>query len=123
MEKPLLIAGLLELLKLKKLNFKTVEVSTSAFIIEFDVLAKPASKVEKVFIGSEGAIVIQTRSRPIDGEANQAIILAISELIGISKSNIEILRGDKSKNKRVKLLVELTPRKNAEFFKKKFSDF
>lgn len=118
-----MISHLLELLKSKKLNYKLLEESKSAFIIEFDVKAKPAARVEKIFIGSDGALIIQTRAKPVDGEANQAIIETVSSLVGVPKYQVEILRGDKSKNKRIKLMVEITANKNVEFFEKRINGF
>lgn len=100
-----------------------MEVSSSAFIIEFDVKAKPGARIEKKFIGIDGALVIQTRAKPVDGEANQAIIETVSNLVGVPKSNVEILRGDKSKNKRIKLMVEITASKNVAYFQKKINEF
>lgn len=118
-----MINDLLELLKSKKLNFKTIETSKNAFIIEFDVKAKPSARVEKIFIDSNGMLVVQTRAKPVDGEANQDIIEKVSDLIGVPKYHVEILRGDKSKNKRIKLMVEITAKKNELYFQNRINDF
>ncbi len=118
-----MINDLLELLKSKKLNFKTIETSKNGFIIEFDVKAKPSARVEKIFIDSNGMLVVQTRAKPVDGEANQDIIEKVSDLIGVPKYQVEILRGDKSKNKRIKLMVEITAKKNEAYFQSRINDF
>lgn len=115
-----MIVDLLEILKSKKLMIEILEQSSSAFIISFDVWAKPGSKVSKVFVSKEGILVIQTRSRPVDGEANQAIIEAISIVFGIPKSQVEILRGDKSRQKKIKIQLAFTANKKEAFFEKKF---
>ncbi|MGZ3788899.1 MAG: DUF167 domain-containing protein [Bacteriovorax sp.] len=117
-----MIADLLNILKGKHLQFTVLETTASAFIIEFDVLAKPGARVEKVFVSKEGCLVVQTRSKPVEGEANQAIIETISDLTGTPKSNVEIVRGDKSRNKRIKLLVSFTANKKAPFYQTKFSE-
>lgn len=108
-----------EILKSKKLVFTLLKSSVDGFLIEFNVQAKPGAKFEKTFIGPSGDLVIQTRSRPVEGEANSAIVEAISKMIGIPKSNVEIIRGDKSKNKRIKLLVEFTANKNESYYREK----
>lgn len=98
-----------------------IKLSESGFLIEFNVQAKPGSKIEKMSVNETGDLVIQIRSRPVEGEANKAIIESISDLLGTPKSNIEIIRGDKSKNKRIKLLVEFTANKKESYYKEKFS--
>lgn len=105
---------LLDFFTSKKLKFSVVEQSAKGLILEFNVQAKPAARVEKIFVNAEGDLAIQTRAKPVDGEANQAIVEAVSDLIGVPKYCVEILRGDKSKNKRIKLLVEFTAKKTVE---------
>lgn len=117
-----MIDDLLELLKSKKLKIEILETSSKAFIICFDVWAKPGAKVEKTFVSPEGLLIVQTRSKPIEGEANQAIIEAVAGIMGVSKSSVEIIRGEKSRQKRIKLLLELTANKNEFFYKQKFSE-
>lgn len=116
-----MIHSLLDLLSEKKLQFKITESNTHAFIIEFDVWAKPGAKVEKNFISNEGALVVQTRAKPVEGEANNSICETVGKIFGVAKSQVEIIRGEKSKQKRIKLMVEFTANKNAEYFKKKFT--
>lgn len=112
---------LLEILSLKALNITLRESTSSAFIIEFDVFAKPNSKVEKAYVSPEGTLVIQTRSKPIDGEANAAIESAVAKLFGVGRADIEILRGEKSRNKKIKLILEITAKKNKNFYLEKFT--
>jgi uncharacterized protein YggU (UPF0235/DUF167 family) len=122
LEKKFLIDDLLQILKLKKLRIEILEQNTSAAIIAFDVWAKPGARVEKKFVGIEGVLVVQTRSKPIEGEANGAIIEAVSATFGVPKSSIEIIRGEKSRQKRIKLLIEFTANKKESFYQKKFTE-
>jgi uncharacterized protein YggU (UPF0235/DUF167 family) len=115
-----LIADLIDILKSKKLLLEILDISSSAFIMTFDVWAKPGAKVEKSFISKEGMLIIQTRSKPVEGEANQAIIEVVSVLLGIPKSQVEIYRGDKSRLKKIKVKIEYTANKNESFYEKKF---
>ena len=112
---------LADFLQSKKLKFTVVEESTKGLIIEFTVQAKPAARVEKIFVNVEGNLAIQTRAKPVDGEANQAIIESVSDLVGVPKYQVEILRGDKSKNKKIKLLMDITAKKTIEYYSKKLS--
>lgn len=115
-----MIDELLQILKSKNLKLETLEKNSSAAIFSFEVWAKPGARTEKIYIGSEGALIIQTRSKPVDGEANAAIIEAVSDVMGVPKSAIEIIRGEKSRQKRIKLLLEFTANKKETHFKKKF---
>ncbi len=68
----------------------------------FDVKVKPNSKRES--IGFEnGMIVVKIREKPIEGKANKALIEKLAKALGVAKSCIQIVGGEKSKNKRVSI--------------------
>lgn len=52
----------------------------------------------------DGTLVVTTRSKPIDGVANKAIIALLSDYFKTAKSNINIVSGNKSKIKIVEVL-------------------
>lgn len=115
-----MIDDLLLLLKSKNLKIETMEMNASAVIFAFDVWAKPGARVEKVFVSREAVLIVQTRSKPVEGEANSAIIEVVSDLLGVPKSMVEIIRGEKSRQKRIKIRLELTANKKESFYSKKF---
>lgn len=117
-----MIDDLLQILKSKNLKIETLESNSLAVIFAFDVWAKPGARVEKVFISREGVLIVQTRSKPVEGEANAAIIEVVSNLVGVPKSSVEIIRGEKSRQKRIKLLLEFTVNKKESFYSKKLSE-
>ncbi len=121
MEKKILISSLLNLLTAKNLIYKKIESTDKACIFEFDVWAKPGARFEKSFISNEGVLVIQTKAIPVEGEANQAIIDKLSEIFGVSRGNVEIIRGEKSRVKRIKLMLEITANKSIKFYQQKFT--
>lgn len=47
------------------------------------------------------ALKIRLRAPPVEGKANRALIEFLAETLGVSKSAVEILTGDTSRNKRV----------------------
>jgi uncharacterized protein (TIGR00251 family) len=51
-----------------------------------------------------GALKIKIKALPVDGKANTEIINFFSNLLAIPKSKIEILKGGKSKLKKVLIL-------------------
>ena len=61
-----------------------------------------ASRSEIIGI-HDGALKIRIASPPVDGAANTELIRLISKTFGVSKSDIFILSGETSKNKRIKI--------------------
>ena len=51
----------------------------------------------------DGVIKIKLNSPPIEGRANKEVIEFLSKLLGIPKTSISILRGDKNKLKTLQI--------------------
>lgn len=66
----------------------------------FNVKVKPNSKKEEITIDNDN-INAKVNAPPVEGEANKRLIELLSEFLGCPKSNISIISGHKSKNKRV----------------------
>lgn len=62
-----------------------------------------ASKNEIVGIHGETALKIRLTSPPVDGAANSACIEFLANILGIRKNHVEILSGQKSRIKQIKL--------------------
>lgn len=62
-----------------------------------------ASKNEIVGIHGGTALKIRLTSPPVDGAANSACIEFLANILGIRKSHVEILSGQKSRIKQIKL--------------------
>jgi len=43
---------------------------------------------------------------PVDGKANEAVISFFAKEYGVKKRDVEIIRGEKSKNKVIKIVCE-----------------
>ena len=56
--------------------------------------AKHAAVVEK-----DGIVEVSVVSQPIDGKANEELVLLLANHFDVSKSSIEILKGSSSKEK------------------------
>lgn len=70
--------------------------------MKVQVIVKPGSKVEKI-IEVEGSLVVYLHARAHDGEANVALIKALSGYYGVAKSQIEVIRGQKSRQKTIEI--------------------
>ncbi len=62
---------------------------------------KTNSKRSGVEEQSEGKYLVRVNSRPKEGRANEEVIKMLSKYFGVSKSNIEIISGQKSRKKLV----------------------
>lgn len=69
------------------------------------VKVKPNSRTEEVIQEGDG-FTVRVKEPPKEGKANEAVIKLLAEHFGISKSQVRILSGFKSKNKVVEVLEE-----------------
>ena len=67
------------------------------------VTVKPGAKNEKIVVSDDG-LIIYLHARAHDGEANAVLLEVLADYYRVSKSQIEIKRGQKSHQK----LVEIT---------------
>lgn len=71
--------------------------------IVFKIYLQPGAKKSEVSGIHDGHIKIKVNSPPIDGKANEALILFLSELLDIPKSKITIASGEKSRIKKISI--------------------
>ena len=67
------------------------------------IYLQPGAKKPEITGIHDGHIKIKVNSPPVDGKANNALILFLSEFLHIPKSDIKIIAGEKSRIK--KLLI------------------
>jgi uncharacterized protein (TIGR00251 family) len=71
--------------------------------ILFDVRVVPRSSKSEIVGQHDGALKIRLASPPVDGAANAELIKLLAKSLGVAKNDIEILSGETSKNKRIKI--------------------
>lgn len=67
----------------------------------------PNSSENKISGLHDGEIKIKLRAKPIDGEANKAVVDFLSKTLNLSKKSILIRRGELSRHKQIEILVDL----------------
>lgn len=72
-------------------------------IMKHTVRVKPGASRQKIETLDSGEIVLWVRAKPVDGQANEAVIRALAEHWGIAKSRISIKSGLSSKTKVVEV--------------------
>ena len=63
-----------------------------------------ARRNEVVGILNDGTIRIRITAPPVEGKANEALVKYLSSVLGISQSRIEIVAGQKGRDKLVSVL-------------------
>lgn len=64
---------------------------------------QPGAKKSAVSGMHDGHIKIKVNLPPIDGKANDALILFLSDFLNIPKSTIKIISGEKSRIKKISI--------------------
>lgn len=70
---------------------------------EFNVRIIPRSSRNEISGREDSVYRIKVTSPPVDGKANKALITLLSKKINIPKKDIQIVSGEKSRNKRIRI--------------------
>jgi uncharacterized protein (TIGR00251 family) len=68
-----------------------------------DVLVQPRASRVRIGPVRQERLVVAVTSPPVEGEANRAVVDALARALGLAKSQIEIVRGDSSRRKTVRV--------------------
>lgn len=63
----------------------------------------PGARTEGLGV-SEGILQAKVRAKPQDGAANVAVTRLVAKALGVPPSRVELLRGDRSRDKLLKIL-------------------
>lgn len=72
----------------------------------FIVKVKPNSKQQSIEEQPDGSLKVYLKSPPVDGKANQELIVLLAKKFKVSKSAIGIKSGLSSRNKLVEFAIE-----------------
>lgn len=68
------------------------------------VRIQPRASKDEIVGEYNGALKIKLTAPPVEGEANKRCIEFLSKRLKIAKSHLEILKGEKSKDKLIKII-------------------
>lgn len=71
--------------------------------MDLKIRVVPKAKRNSIEVGSDGLVKVRVTAAPERGKANDAVIALLSKHIGVSKRDIEIVRGHTSRNKTVRV--------------------
>ena len=69
----------------------------------FTIRVVPRSSKTEIVGEYDSALKIKLKSPPVDGAANNELIRFLSKLLAIPKANIEIISGETSRSKRIRV--------------------
>lgn len=75
-------------------------------MIILTVKVKPNSKQQSIEEQPDGSLTVHLKSPPVDGKANQELIVLLAKKLKVPKSAIAIKSGLSSKNKLVEIAIE-----------------
>lgn len=80
-----------------------INLTEKAGAVVFSVRVVPRASKSEIVGELDGALKVRIASPPVDGAANAELIKVLSKAFGVSKSEVEILSGQASKSKQIKI--------------------
>jgi len=80
-----------------------VKVTTKDDGVTFAVRVQPRAPHSCIVGELDGALKVRLAAPPVDGEANHELIRILAKLFNLSRRQIEIISGETSKNKLVRV--------------------
>jgi len=78
-------------------------VTEGGGLASFRVRAIPRAKESSVQAVEDGVLVVRLAAPPVDGKANEALRDLLAEQLGVRRSAVRILAGEKSRHKTVEI--------------------
>ncbi|CAN5412578.1 DUF167 family protein YggU [soil metagenome] len=71
--------------------------------IELEIRVIPRASKSEVVGEHDGALKVRISSPPVDGAANAELIKLLSKFFGVAKADIDLMSGQTSKTKRIRI--------------------
>ncbi len=78
---------------------KQTEVSAT-----LSVRIQPRASKNSISRREDGSLKIRLTAPPVDGAANEALVKFLSDILSVSKSQVEIVSGHTSREKRIQII-------------------
>jgi len=73
--------------------------------MKITVQIKPNSRKGPLVVEQGGDYVVYLREKPVEGEANTALVKLLAKHFGVARSQVTIVRGAKSRTKQVEIIL------------------
>ena len=67
---------------------------------------KPGSRIDEFVVEKDGSIKVKIKEQPIEGKANKYLIQYLSEIFGVPKSKVVLLKGENNQHKKVSVDID-----------------
>jgi len=71
--------------------------------VTFSVRVIPRSSRTEIVGEHDSALKIKLKSPPVEGAANEELVRFLSKLFGVTKAQLDIISGQTSRNKRIRI--------------------
>lgn len=71
--------------------------------VTFEVRVIPRASRNRIVGSQEGALKVALTAPPVEGAANQALRKLLAKTFGVSKSSVEIVRGERGRVKLIRI--------------------
>lgn len=80
-----------------------IEITEKDGAVTFALRVQPRAARDEVAGEHNGAIKLRIQAPPVDGKANEACRRLLAKLVGVSPSMVEIIAGQSSKDKIIRI--------------------
>lgn len=80
-----------------------LELRQDGEYVSFAVRVTPRASRDALLDVRDGVLRVALSAPPVDGAANSALIKLLSKLLGVSKSHVQISRGQRGRDKLVRV--------------------
>ena len=70
------------------------------------IKVRPGSKTDEILREADGSIKVKIKAQPVEGKANKYLVEYLSEVLGLPKSKIVLLKGETNSFKTLEIDVE-----------------
>jgi uncharacterized protein (TIGR00251 family) len=72
--------------------------------VSLRVRVTPRSSRDEVVGWKEGVLWVRVQAPPVGGRANQALVRLLAEALGVSRGEVEVVRGHRGREKTVRVI-------------------
>ncbi|KTD46805.1 hypothetical protein Lrub_1727 [Legionella rubrilucens] len=74
--------------------------------MQLTLKVKPASRVNALLLNNNQGLLLELKASPQEGKANQALVVYLARLLGLTQKQVMIGSGHHARDKKIRLLVE-----------------
>ncbi|MBP1761367.1 MAG: hypothetical protein H6Q64_909 [Firmicutes bacterium] len=82
----------------------TLRITTNASGVCLEVQVQPRSSRNQIVGEQDGRLKIKLTAPPVEGEANQALINYLAQLLQVPKKNVKLLKGESARHKLIEII-------------------